>query len=157
MPLDPLLWWNIHTSSLVFASLLTLNIQDDLFQCKECCSPVLDRASKPGRLSQPCVTPHPCACLGIVSGRVDECYLPYLVTTRGLKVKMSETKVPVFSQPQCWQCRSDTIIILKSVTCITCDIYTSLCRKKQKLEFCLVLLGALADRYGDPAERFSNL
>ena len=62
---------------------------------RECSSPVLDTASKPGRLSQPCVTPHPCACLGIVSGRVDECYLPYLVTTRGSKVKMSKTKVAV--------------------------------------------------------------
>ena len=64
-------------------------------QCEECSSLVLDRASMPGRLSQPCVTPHPCVCLGIVSGRVDECYLPYLVTTQGSKVKMSETKVPV--------------------------------------------------------------
>ena len=71
-----------------------MNCSSEL-QCEECYSLVLDRASKPGRLSQPCVTPHLCVCLGIVSGRVDECYLPYLVTSRGSKVKMSETKVPV--------------------------------------------------------------
>ena len=34
---------------------------------------------------------------------------------------------------------------------------TSLFQKKQKLEFCLALLRALEEWYGDPTKRFSNL
>ena len=36
--------------------------------------------------------------------------------------------------------------------------YTLACaKKKQKLEFCFDLLGALEGWYGDPTEQFSNL
>ena len=36
-------------------------------------------------------------------------------------------------------------------------VYISLCQKKQKSEFCLVLLGVLGDWYWDPTKQFSNL
>ena len=36
-------------------------------------------------------------------------------------------------------------------------VHISLCQKKQKLEFCFGLLGALEGWYVDPTKRFSNL
>ena len=36
-------------------------------------------------------------------------------------------------------------------------LYISLCQKKQKLEFCFDLLGALGGWYGEPKKQFSNL
>ena len=50
-----------------------------------------------------------------------------------------------------------TPYVVKSLNKRNTRMFSSLFQKKQKLEFCLALLRALEEWYGDPTKRFSNL
>ena len=59
--------------------------------------------------------------------------------------------------PFCSRCLRGFLVFLYSLVNTFKCLHTSLYQKKQKLEFCLALLGALGGWYGDPTKRFSNL